>query len=260
MKDEYGTLSMDEAMAVIQREAPVIVKTETVDTRPEGGKIRYNFAGFNTVWAAVATLMDDLGLIWTAWTDVIELSQGQSRFVLKYSLVHIPTGQSRNGMYPLAGDTPQKIGSAITYARRYALVALLNLRVANDDDDAAATEEQAQLSPSEQAKAGRTPRKPAQRAPARPREAPAPTVEASRAPDPNGPMTERQRGKFFATLGEAGYAERESIKAYVNAVRLHADPELAPVESTRELTYAEAGWVIDAAAKGWKPPEEEGKG
>lgn len=59
-------------------------------------------------------------------------------------LLHAETGeylQSEYNIHPVKTD-PQSIGSAITYARRYAIGAILNLNIDDDDDGNAATHQQ----------------------------------------------------------------------------------------------------------------------
>lgn len=250
--------SIWEAVAVVQAKAPPIAKTEMVDTTKEGGKIKYAFAGLNTVWEAIATLMDDLGLVWSCLPDVLDLGGGQTRFVLRYTLMHLPTGQSLTGCYPLAGDTPQKIGSGMTYGRRYGLVAVLNLRVVNDDDDAQRTVEQGDLTPSQQIQAARPRKAAATRTPARPRSAPAPIEEAPVPANPAGPMSEKTRKKMFAAMGDLGHSTREEYGEYIN--RILAKHGAPPVGSSTELTQEQAGWVIEAAeaALAGPPPETTG--
>lgn len=55
---------------------------------------------------------------------------------LTTSLLHVPSGTEIKGTVPLMleRDNPQGLGSAITYARRYALMSMLCL-VADEDDD-----------------------------------------------------------------------------------------------------------------------------
>ena len=55
---------------------------------------------------------------------------------LRYQLTHAPSGEHVGDMMPLlvTQPTPQGMGSALTYARRYSLCAVLNL-VADVDDD-----------------------------------------------------------------------------------------------------------------------------
>lgn len=67
------------------------------------------------------------------------------RFYLETTLFHT-SGESLTSTYPLLdGADSQKIGSSITYARRYSLCALLSV-VADEDDDGAAASPSAGLS------------------------------------------------------------------------------------------------------------------
>jgi ribosomal protein S20 len=51
------------------------------------------------------------------------------------------SGEKVSGEYPLpTGGSPQALGSAITYARRYCLCAVTGVAADDDDDGAAATE------------------------------------------------------------------------------------------------------------------------
>ncbi len=60
---------------------------------------------------------------------------------LRTRIIHAETGEFFEDVMPLAAQqqTPQAQGSAITYARRYSLMAMLGL-VADDDDDGNASE------------------------------------------------------------------------------------------------------------------------
>lgn len=61
-------------------------------------------------------------------------------FSLETAIIHA-SGQFISGNYPLPeGKTAQELGSAITYARRYALCAILNIVADEDDDGAVATQ------------------------------------------------------------------------------------------------------------------------
>lgn len=56
-------------------------------------------------------------------------------------IIHVDSGEFIESHYPLkpVKEDPQAMGSAITYARRYALVSMLCLDVDDDDDGNAAT-------------------------------------------------------------------------------------------------------------------------
>lgn len=111
------------------------------------------------------------------------------------------------------GQGAQGAGSALTYARRYALMAVLGI-AADDDDGAAASQGQAK------------PRKAAT----------APQAAAPRVVSPE------QLTKLGASFTDNGIKEREARLAYVATVVGHA------VESSKDLTMAEAGDVINALA------------
>lgn len=85
--------------------------------------------------------------------------------VVDAHLIH-ESGESRSLQFPIAETNPQKIGSALSYARRYALASLTGV-VADEDDDgnAASTESPAQRQVN-QAKARPAPKPAPKNAPA----------------------------------------------------------------------------------------------
>jgi hypothetical protein len=93
---------------------------------------------FRSKYLSLESLMEQVlpqlnrhGLV---WITLPEHTDGEA--VLEYKLVHAATGEKETGEMPLllARKDPQGLGSAITYARRYALMAVLGL-VADEDDD-----------------------------------------------------------------------------------------------------------------------------
>ena len=59
----------------------------------------------------------------------------QGRYVMQTELIHVATGEARVAVFPLPDSgKPQEIGAAITYARRYTLVAATGLTSEEDDD------------------------------------------------------------------------------------------------------------------------------
>ncbi len=81
-------------------------------------------------------LLGEHGLAWVTRPTVVD-----GRFVLAYELRHT-SGEAITGEYPLTGGTPQEIGSAITYARRYCLCSVTGVAPESDDDDAQAARHQ----------------------------------------------------------------------------------------------------------------------
>jgi len=137
--------TLDEALAALQGRLPRIAKTETAEViHKDGGKHDYSYAGLAAVTHAVMPVMSELGLSFTAaptllWSD--EHPEVPPRFVLAYKLRHT-SGESIPGHYPLpSGVSSQATGSAITYARRYALLSVTGLAPEDDDDAAAADAE-----------------------------------------------------------------------------------------------------------------------
>ena len=124
-----GTLA--EALAQLQGHLPRVAKTNP----GQAGAAKYLYADLTDVSEAILPLMAKLGLSFTAcptiWTD---------QFVLAYQLLHTG-GEAVSGWYPLpANGSPQQIGAAITYARRYTLCAVTGLAPGGDDDDAQSAE------------------------------------------------------------------------------------------------------------------------
>lgn len=96
------------------------------------GKANYSYADLAAVHDAVKPLLSDAGLAITqaagneGVTSVVLHTSGQW---ISFPALEVRTGQ----------NTPQAHGSALTYARRYALLAALNVATEDDDGQAAAT-------------------------------------------------------------------------------------------------------------------------
>jgi hypothetical protein len=116
---------LTEALHLLQQNLPSVAKGNTADT----GKYKYNYADLNDVQDAIFPLLAEYGLTWTTAPTLTH-----SGFALRYALRH-SSGQAIEGDYYLPSGTPQEIGSAITYARRYALCAVTGLAPGGDDDD-----------------------------------------------------------------------------------------------------------------------------
>lgn len=116
------------ALAAFQAHIPTVEKGK----KAAAGKYSYDYADLADVTAKVLPLLAAEGLAWSAQPDLTEHG-----FVLRYALRH-ESGESLNGVYPLPAPNtpPQQLGSAITYARRYALTAVTGVAPGGDDDDA----------------------------------------------------------------------------------------------------------------------------
>jgi len=128
------------ALAAFQAELPKLTKDQKAKVTGEsqsGAKVSYSYgyAGLDQVTEEVSPALGKHGLSFTAFPTIADTG-----FVLSYSLLH-ESGESRTGTWPLPDPTrtkPQQLGSAITYARRYAFMAVTNTFPGGEDDDGAA--------------------------------------------------------------------------------------------------------------------------
>jgi ERF superfamily len=203
-----GTLA--EALRRLQANLPDIKKSETATVKPKDGKppFSYTYADLGAVTDAIFPALAEVGLAFIA-----KPTMADGQFVLAYSLLHI-SGQREDGTYPLSSTgTPQAIGSAITYARRYCLCAVTGVAPEDDDDGAAASTEK----PTRRSAARRTPAKP----------------RAGGAP-------EDRMIRMFALMRERGITAREDALRFVsNVVGLE-------INSRNDLTPEQVEKVIDA--------------
>jgi len=123
--NEIGNLS--KALTAFQKSAPPIPKDKTAKL----GTYSYKYADLASIWDKIRGNLADNGL------SVIQSpSSYQSEQTLTTMVAH-ESGEfiSDTMSLKIMQETPQGQGSAITYARRYALTAMLGL-VADDDNDA----------------------------------------------------------------------------------------------------------------------------
>jgi hypothetical protein len=121
------------ALAQLQAGLPTVRKGETAKVQTKQGReYTYTYANLADCSRAVLPLLAKLGLSFSAKPTMVE-----GQFTLVYALRHT-SGETDTGEYPLPDPTrssPQEIGSAISYGRRYALCAVTGLTPDGDDDD-----------------------------------------------------------------------------------------------------------------------------
>jgi len=95
------------------------------------------YATLESCWDAIRGPLTKNGLSIVQTTDLVD-----GRLVIRTTLLH-KSGQSISGVYPIFAkdESPQSMGSGMSYARRYALSALVGLTT--DDDDAEAAQPRA---------------------------------------------------------------------------------------------------------------------
>lgn len=113
-------------------------RIETVRKNGQNPHFKSKYATLDEVWESVKRPLSDAGLI-----VICDIRKDGEERVLRTRLVHAQTGEEAACEFPLsaAAASPQAVGSALTYARRYTLTALLEIVTCDgaDDDGAAAT-------------------------------------------------------------------------------------------------------------------------
>lgn len=232
--------SLDEALLMLQADPPVLTKSKAGQV----GNQRTKYADLVEVNKVVLARLNELGVIWKCLPTM-----AGERFVLRYHLSHVPSGDEETGDYPLNLSEPQKMGSAITYARRYALLAVTGIAAEDEDDDGDAAsggryaqrgaQRPRQQRPAEEpAEGGRT----AQRAAQRPRAAQPPLP--GEAADPGGKVGQDQHRHMHALWRELGFGgdENRDNRLTITA-KILGMPDL---ESSADLTRGQADQVIAA--------------
>lgn len=127
------------ALARFRKAAPAIIKNA------DGQRSKY--ANLQHVLDSIQEPLESSGLVLTQWPV------GESELLTH--LHHTTSDEWMEGTMTLpSGSTSQDQGSAITYGRRYALAAILQLKIENEDDDgdAASRKRQPKPSPAEKAR------------------------------------------------------------------------------------------------------------
>lgn len=122
--------TLHEALAKAQSEMPLVKKTEN------NPFFKSKYAGLPSVLEVVLPVLHNNGL----YLSQSPVTEGE-RIGVKTTITHAESGDSLESSFTmqLSKNDPQGAGSAITYARRYALVSMLGLNVDEDDDGNLAT-------------------------------------------------------------------------------------------------------------------------
>ncbi len=133
-------MSINELAAALSK-AQAEIKGATKDSKNTFFKSSY--ADLASVWEACRIPLTKNGLAVIQTTDVIADTGGDTTLLVT-TLVH-SSGQYIQGRYPIhpVKNDPQSLGSAITYARRYALQAIVGIAPDDDDGEAAMGREKA---------------------------------------------------------------------------------------------------------------------
>lgn len=136
------------AYATAERKPPVNLyaaihkaqaKIETVRKNGENPHFKSKYATLDEVWETVRKAVNDAGLV--VFCTIDPTTDGKKE--LTTHVAEVKSGEEISCSFPIVAQaaTPQAVGSAMTYARRYTLTALLEIVTGDgaDDDGEAAT-------------------------------------------------------------------------------------------------------------------------
>lgn len=100
---------------------------------------RSNYATLNSVMESCRSVLIEHGIWLTQLPVPAPIELGTGHIALLTKLTHAESGQWQSSLtvVPMPKADPQGMGSAITYARRYALTAMLGMITEDDDGEAA---------------------------------------------------------------------------------------------------------------------------
>lgn len=199
------------ALAAFQAEMPTVPKSNRAEVPTKsGGKYTYTYADLADVTEAAMPILAKHGLSFMSCPRSTDRG-----YELVGTLLH-SSGEEKEGALPIAGNTPQEMGSSLTYMRRYLLGCMTGI-VTDDDDDG---------------RLAQNAKKPAaKRAAAPPKPGPVETGEA---------MKGATRGQMFALFSELGIEDAQVQRNGISGVIGR------PIESRGDITEAEAQTVIKA--------------
>lgn len=122
------------ALHNVQQDLEIIAKDDVAKIQGKTANYTYKFTGYPKIWLAVKPLLKkyDLTVIQTPSAN----NDGQYGDYLMTTIFHSSGEWIQDSMrLVITRDDPQGFGSAVTFARRYALSSMLGV-VTDDDNDA----------------------------------------------------------------------------------------------------------------------------
>jgi len=220
--ESIGELS--KALAKAQSQFTPVKRGTKVDfTTKAGAKIKYNYAPLSDVIESCIKALNDNELVIVQPTKVED-----NNIIVETMLIH-SSGEWLSGELCIrpSDHNPQSEGSALTYARRYSLSALLSIAADEDDDGEGAMKRTKKESKvvTEAIKQGAVEK---------------PTIKA-----PDDPATEPQLKAMFAIQKSMGITDDMERHEHVSRI-LELEETLT---SFKVLTKGQASIVIDALQK-----------
>lgn len=128
MSQDEARVSLIRAMIAVQKEIRAMKKNKTAQA---GQKFSYDYIDLPAVMDYVLPLLSKNGLSLSQAMSVVD---GHS--VLVTSIFHEGGASLQSQMMMPPSQSPREVGSAITYYRRYQIMALVGISAEDEDDDA----------------------------------------------------------------------------------------------------------------------------
>ena len=114
--------------------------------------LKTKYATLDSVIEATESALSKHGLTIVQTTDLHEIGEGSMPIQILRTVLYHESGQMLTSVYQLpVTDDQQKMGAAITYGRRYAICAILNVTADSDDDGSANSKSTIATQPKQQA-------------------------------------------------------------------------------------------------------------
>jgi hypothetical protein len=151
MADRMAAQEFAAAMAAFQEECPPIRKTSTAKVvTKSGGSYTYVYAELDEIARTVRPILHKHGLTYS-WD--CSLSDDSARITVVCTVTHA-NGHTRQATFtsstaPLTGSMSkqQEVAAALTFGKRQSLISALGLTTCDPDDDGAAKEPEATVTP-----------------------------------------------------------------------------------------------------------------
>lgn len=133
MMHSENITELSKAMLIVQQQLQPAIKDA------KNPFIGNEYATLNSVMESCRALLIAQGIWCTQLPCPAPVELGTGHIGLETRLIHAESGQwiSSTAIIPLPKNDPQGLGSAITYARRYSLCAILGIVTEDDDGNAA---------------------------------------------------------------------------------------------------------------------------
>lgn len=134
LRNEFAETEFFRALSAFQSRCPAIRKTKSVMNKG-GTSVRFKFAPLDEIVSTVKSLLKECGFSYS-----LEVEQNKET-VTAICVLHHEAGHSAKTSFTVPIDpegfmtAPQKVASALTYAKRYAFCNATGIMTADEDDD-----------------------------------------------------------------------------------------------------------------------------